>query len=367
MFITIEKKEFIQGVQKIIHFTQRNNQSLPVLSCVVIVAGDDGIKFRANNLEIAADLKIPGKISIHGVVAIPVAILQQIATTLNSNGVITLEQTGDTVLITSDYIKSTIKTISSEDFPNIPIPQNKETISLDSKIFINLINSTASCASISNIRPELASIYFTLTQNSIVAVATDAFRLIEKTIPISLKILQDFSFLVPAKNISEIVRIIPQTANITLHIDEHQLAIIWDENTITTRLTGGTYPDYKQLIPKQTTKRAIILKKDFDMLLKHISIFSDSFQKTTLIFNTDKKIISLSSQNNDLGSSKGSIPAEISGDAIELSFNYHYLQTPLSLITTENISLNANNIGQPLIIRGVGDNSLLYLVMSMNQ
>ena len=367
MFITIEKKEFILGIQKIIHFTQRNTQSLPVLSCIIIVAGDNGIKFRANNLEIAADLKIPGEINTFGVVAIPVGVLQQIITTLNTNGVITLEQTGDTVLITSDYIKSTIKTISQEDFPNIPIPQNKEVVSINSKILIELINSTISCASTSNIRPELASIFFTFTQNSITTVATDAFRLVEKTTPTSLKIPQNLSFLVPAKNILEIVRILSQTTTITLHIDEHLLAIVWDENTVTTRLTGGTYPDYKQLIPKQTTKKAVVLKKDFDTLLKHISIFSDSFQKATLIFNSKDQTISLSSHNNDLGSSKGSIPAEISGGSIELSFNYHYLQTPLSLITTENISLHANNIGQPLIIRGVGDNTFLYLVMSMNQ
>ncbi len=367
MLITIEKKEFIQAVHKIIHFTQRNTVSLPILSCVIIVAGDDGIKFRANNLEIAADLKIPGKITTNGIVAIPVGILQQITTTLNINGVVVLEQIGDTVLITSDYIKSTIKTISQEDFPNIPTPQNKQIISLDAKILSSIINTTISCASTSNIRPELASIFFTFTQNSITTVATDSFRLVEKIIPISLKITENFSFLVPAKNISEIIKIIPQTINIILHIDEHQLVIKWDENIITTRLTGGTYPDYKQLIPKQTIKKAIVLKKDFDTLLKHISIFSDSFQKTTLLFNPDNQTLSLSSHNNDLGSSIGSIPAEISGDQIELSFNYHYLQTPLSLITTENISLNVNNIGQPLVIHGIGDNTFLYLVMPMNQ
>ncbi len=367
MFITIEKKEFISGIQKIIRFTQKTVSSLPILSCVLIIAGDDGIKFRANNLEIAADLKISGKITTNGIVAIQAVILQQIISTLNNNGVITLEQTGDTVLVTTDYIKSTIKTISQEDFPNIPNTQNKEIISMDSKVLISAVDATISCASTSNIRPELASIFFTLTQNSITTVATDSFRLIEKTIPVSLLIKKEISFLVPAKNISEILKIISQPTKIDIYIDEHQLTIKWGENTITTRLTGGTYPDYKQIIPKQTTKKATILRKDFETLLKHISIFSDSFQKVTLMFDPKKQTISLSSQNNDTGSSLGTVPAKISGDKIELSFNYRYLQTPLSLIQTENIVLNANNIGQPLIINSQGDPTFLYLVMPMNQ
>ncbi len=367
MFITIEKKIFIEGIQKIIRFTQRGATSLPVLSCVLIIAGDDGIKLRANNLEIAADFKIPGKINNNGIVAIPAGILQQITATLNNNGVITFEQTGDTVLVTTDYIKSTIKTISQEDFPNIPFTQNEESISIDSKTLTSAVEATISCASTSNIRPELASIFFTLTQNSMTVVATDSFRLIEKTIPVSLSVKQDISFLVPAKNISEILKTIPQSIKITMYIDEHQLVIKWGENTITTRLTGGTYPDYKQIIPKQTTKKAVVLRKDFDTLLKQISIFSDSFQKTTLVFDPQKQTVSLSSHNNDTGSSAGSVPAEVSGDPIELSFNYRYLQAPISLVQTENLSLNANNIGQPLIVRSVGDSSFLYLVMPMNQ
>ena len=367
MFITIEKKEFIENIQKIIRFTQRGVTSLPVLACILIIAGDDGIKFRANNLEIAADFKIPGKINTNGVVAIPAGILQQITSTLNNNGVISLEQTGDTVIIITDYIKSTVKTISQEDFPNIPTIQKEETFSIDSKILTSTVDTTISCASTSNIRPELASIFFTLTQNTMTVVATDSFRLIEKTIPISLSIKQDVSFLIPAKNISEILKTLPQSTKIHIYINEHQMVIRWGENTITTRLTGGTYPDYKQIIPKQTTKKAVVLRKDFDTLLKHISIFSDSFQKTTLMFNPKEQTVSLSSHNNDTGSSAGSVPAEVSGDTIELSFNYRYLQAPLSLTQAENLSLNANNIGQPLIVRSVGDNSFLYLVMPMNQ
>jgi DNA polymerase-3 subunit beta len=81
---------------------------------------------------------------------------------------------------------------------------------------------------------------------------------------------------------------------------------------------------------------------------------------------SDKKII-FSARNSDVGESSESIPASLSGDGIELSFNHRYLAAPLSLINSENISLSAAGIGRPLIIKGIGDNTFLYLVMPMNQ
>ena len=75
----------------------------------------------------------------------------------------------------------------------------------------------------------------------------------------------------------------------------------------------------------------------------------------------------LIARNTDIGESSETIPAHISGSALDLSFNHRYLTTALSLTTTESISLLAAGVGRPLIIKGVGDTSLLYLVSPMNQ
>ena len=125
--------------------------------------------------------------------------------------------------------------------------------------------------------------------------------------------------------------------------------------------------DYQQRIPKNSITNITILKKDFETALRRIIIFSDSFQKVKLIFDPKKQNITLSSNNPNTGSAEEQLHAKIIGDAIEQSFNYRYLQTPLPLISTESIILSVFGVGQPLIIKGVGDDSILYLVMPMNQ
>ncbi len=366
MFLSIEKKVFIDAVQKTARFAQKNSATLPVLSCILIVSGDDGIKFRATNLEVSIDLKVEGKSKNNGIVAIPAQLLQQIASSFSKEGVVKIEQTGEVVVVTAGGAKSIIKTIPYEDFPSIPLPEEKEQIiKIPGRVLKSSIEAVMSCASTSTVRSDLASIFFSIEGGVLTTVATDSFRLAEKKQAL-VQTIKNISILLPAKNSAEIIQTLPDE-EITLYNNEHQIAFVWEGNTLTSRLTIGTYPDYKQIIPKEVFSEATLLRKDFESALKHTTIFSDTFQKMRIVFDLQKNKITLSSRNTDTGESEESINSVVSGKPIELSFNYRYLQTPLSLISTESIKLTASGIGRPLLIRGIGDESLLYLVMPMNQ
>lgn len=366
MNISIEKKEFSDAVHIVSRFAERKSATLPALSAVLIIAGDEGIKLRATNLETGIDLKLPGKIIADGVVAIPATILQQIAGSLTQEGSITLEHTGDIVTITSGTGKSSIKTVPYDDFPSIPFPESpKDTMVVSGVTLKNLFSSIAACASPSTVRPELASIYLSIEGGVLTAVATDSFRLAEKKVPLSGSGLQG-KFLIPAKNALDIAQALPDT-NVTVSFDEHQCALVSERGMLVSRLTNATYPDYKQIIPKESVTEAVVLRKDFETALKRTTIFSDTFQKVRLSFDPKKSSFSFFARNADVGESAETLNARVEGSALDLSFNHRYLSAVLSLTSAESLSLKAAGIGRPLIIRGVGDNSLLYLVSPMNQ
>ena len=136
---------------------------------------------------------------------------------------------------------------------------------------------------------------------------------------------------------------------------------------IVSRLTNAVYPDYRQIIPKESIVEAIVLRKDFETALKRTTIFSDSFQKIRIGFDPKKNHFSLFARNTDIGESSETLSARITGSALDLSFNHRYLSAALALTGAESLSLLAAGIGRPLIIKGVGDTSLLYLVSPMNQ
>ena len=366
MNISIEKKLFSEAVHTVSRFAEKKNSTLPALSSILIISGDEGIKMRATNLETGIDLKLKGEVKTDGVVAIPAILLQQIASSLSNEGNITLEHTGDIVSITSGTNKSSIKTVSYDDFPSIPFPENpKNRIVIPGILLKNLFTSIASCASTSTIRPELASIYISIEGGVLTAVTTDSFRLAEKKIPLVNKGTQG-KFLIPAKNALDIAQALPDE-DIIMSFDEHQCAFVSIFGMLVSRLTNAVYPDYRQIIPKESIVEAIVLRKDFEIALKQTTIFSDSFQKVSISFDTKKNCISFFAKNTDIGESSENISARVSGSSLNLSFNHRYLSTVLSLTSAESVSITAAGIGRPIIIKGVGDTSLLYLVSPMNQ
>lgn len=321
---------------------------------------------RATNLEVGIDLKLEGTCTTQGAVAIPSTILQQVAGSLTQEGVVTLEHTGDIITLSQGTGKSSIKTVPYDDFPSIPFPENpKNRIVLAGVLLKNLFTTIAPCASSSNIRPELSSMYLSIEGGVLTAVATDSFRLVEKKIPLPNKGTQG-KFLIPAKNALDIAQALPDD-DIIISFDDHQCAFVSTRGIIVSRLTNAVYPDYRQIIPKESIVEGILLRKDFENTLKRTTIFSDSFQKIRIGFDPKKNVLSFFARNTNIGESSETVPAHITGSALDLSFNHRYLSAATTLTGAESLSLLAAGIGRPLIIKGVGDTSLLYLVSPMNQ
>lgn len=365
MIITLDKKEFADAVGVVSRFAERRSATLPALSGIAIVADKEGISLRATNLETGVTLKIAGEVKKDGAVALPAQTLRDISNSFTGNGSFTLEYAGDTVTIAAGGAKSAIKTLSYEDFPTLPAPEGKTSLKLPGVTLRSLVTTVAPCASPSTVRPELASVFLSAEGGILKAVATDSFRLAEKKISVEKSVVP-FSILIPAKNALDIVQTIPDD-EVELRIDEHLCAFSWKNGMLTTRLVAMSYPDYAQIIPKSFSAEATTLRKDFEAALRRAAVFSDSFQKVRLGFDVKEKKLAFSARNTDIGESAEETPAQLTGDSVELSFNHRYLQAPLPLIMSESISVSSAGIGRPLVIKGVGDASFLYLVMPMNQ
>lgn len=366
MILTIDKKAFGEAVGTVARFAERRGGSLPVLAGIALIAGDDGIKLRATNLETGVDIRVEGTIEEAGVAVLPASILRDSTASLSGNGTLKLEHRGDVVTITAGSARSTLKTLPSDDFPILPLPDTPTaTFKLPGAILANLISSVAPFASTSTVRPELSSVYIQAEGGTITAVATDSFRLAERKTSLSGSI-PPFTILIPAKNAMDIIQTLPQE-DISISLDDHQCVFTFENGLVTTRLVSANYPDYAQIIPKKFVAEGTVIKKDFETALKRTAVFSDSFQKVRLSFDENGKKIQLAAQNADIGDAIEEVAGAISGDAVELSFNHRYLAAPLPIIPSENVSLSASGIGRALVIRGVGDTSFLYLVMPMNQ
>jgi len=360
-----------KDIEEAVDITARvasHSATLPVLRCLIFDAKGSSVTIKATNLEISIEKKFTATVSEGGIIAIPAQILHSTLKTSPQQSKVKLEVIDNTVVLIIGGAKTTIKTIPIDDFPSIPQPESEIKHTIPKESLIKGIKNVLYSASTSLIKPELASVYMYHEDENFVFVATDSFRLAEKKI--HHKSEEEIpSVIMPVKNTTELIRILETQpfGNIDVYIDENQYSIKNESLYVTSRIIDGSFPDYKSILPKETTTEVILLKEDLLNTLKKAQVFSDKFGQITLHIYPEKKTFTISARNNDVGEIFDSIEAAISGEDLDISFNYRYLIDVFQSITVDSISLSFSGFGKPLIIKGVGDSSFIYLVMPMNR
>jgi DNA polymerase-3 subunit beta len=198
-------------------------------------------------------------------------------------------------------------------------------------------------------------------------VSTDSFRLAEKKIKMMRGMEEISGILIPFKNIGEILKVFGEFQGvIKVCFNKNQISFSSDNIYLTSRIIDGIFPDYRQIIPKDSTTDVVVLKQDLLNALKISNIFSDKFNQVNLKITPKEKVFELSSANNDVGENKTYLDAVINGENIELGFNYKYFLDCFQSITTDSISIKFS-AGKPIVISPISDNSFTYLIMPMNK
>ncbi len=365
MKIECIKEKLSAALSKAEKITNKNG-TLPVLSCVMLETKNQNLIIRSTNLDSAFEIEIPAKNSIPGKVAVPGMIFSSFVSSLKEKSV-TLETKEGNLMITTDHYETTIKAFSHEDFPNIPKIEGQHSFSVPAKAFLKALRSVSYSASVSSVKPELASVYIYGDAGFLVFVSTDSFRLAEKRLKV--KETKDMKpVVVPIKNVNDIVKIFDDNdEDIIISSEKNQISLSTKSIYFVSRLVDAPFPDYKEIIPKNFTTDATLLKQDLVDVLKSLSVFSDKFNQANVKINPLKKLFVLSSKANDIGESQSVVDAAVSGESIDMNFNHRYISECLQSIDSDALSLSFSGTTKPLVVRGVSDSSFTYLVMPMNR
>ena len=364
MNISTVKEKILQAILIAERVTGKK-ESLPILSCVLLDVSKE-LTIRATNLEAGIEIRVPCDVVEKGVIAVPTNVLSQ---TLRSIGgeKVSLKTDEGNLVIESKGTRTLIKSISHDEFPALPGGAEGSGISISRTNLIQGIQAVSYAASPSMIRPELGSVYVSIQNNGLTCVATDSFRLAEKTIRGERGSAQDI--LVPLRHALEIVHILERTEadDIKLSADESQLTVSADGVRYVSRVIDGTFPNYTEILPKKYSAEATVLKSDFSEMLKKARVFSGNEQNIGLHLYPKKKVFTATAQNADVGEMSDSIDAATSGEDTDINFHIGYLADCLPSIASDSITLCFSGAGKPLVIKGVSDPTFTYLVMPLNR
>jgi len=342
------------------------NQTLPILGSILLETQENNkIKIKATNLETAIEITIPAKVEKQGVVAVPAKNLSSFVSNISSEEGITIQNQNDNVYVKTSKTQTVIKGYKNEDFPLFPKVSETVSINFNGESLKEALSSVVIACSMSDIKPELSSVLLRIFKNTIKFTATDSFRLAEKTITSKNNYLdKSFSILLPQKSIMEILKII-NSGDVICGFNKNQLILTSGNIKFITRLIDGVFPEYDQIIPKEFKTSVLASNSDFVYSLKLSSVFVGRLNDVSLKFDPQKKTSSFYTSNADIGEHNSEIECEVKGDEVKAKYNWRYLFDGISQIKSEHITLGLNGDQAPLVVRGKGDGSFLYLVMPL--
>lgn len=342
------------------------NLTLPVLNSILLIASNKSLKLRATNLSLGIEIEVPAKIEKEGIVAVSGSVLNGIFSNIFQNDTIHLESDGGNLMVKTKKNQIKIKGQSPDDFPTIPKVSGDE-FEIEAKKLTEGIRSVFYSSAVSDIKPEISSVFIYTDEDKLVFVSTDSFRLAEKKIRIK-KVPEIKGILIPFKNVSEILKIFSEiTSIVRICFNKNQISFSADNVYLTSRVIDGVFPDYRQIMPKNQSTDVVVLKQDLLNALKLSNIFSDKFNQVNLKIAPKEKVFELSSVNNDIGENKTHLDAALSGESVELGFNYKYFLDCFQSIATDSVSIKFSGPASPIVISPVSDPSFTYLIMPMNR
>ncbi len=369
MKIEILKENFKNGLS-IVERIVGKNLSLPILDNVLINTEDNFLSLSSTDLETAIKLWILTKIIKKGKVAVPAKLLSSFVSLLPNEKLI-LEEKKQGLYIECKNFKNQVQGFNPEEFPLIPEFKDSEYLEVDNKKLCQGLSQIVDVASPSQSRPEISGIYFVFSKNTIKIVATDSFRLAEKTVILDAAVKKDISFILPQKPAREIINILAEKEGKTkICFSSNQVMfelpmkeINHPQAQIISRLIEGEYPNYEEIIPKKFKTHVVLKRDEFLSQIKAASLFSGKINEIKITANSQNKEIEVFAQDPDIGQNQSTVPAKIEGESIVVSFNHKFLIDGLSNIKSSEIIFDLSKEEGPCILKPVGDTSYIYVVM----
>ena len=349
--------------------------TLPVLSNVLVASDKGRLRLSATNLEMGISYWIGAKIEEEGATTVPARTFVDLVNTL-PNDTVFMELTvrNQTLNVRCGAFNNDIKCIDAHDFPPLPPSELDDGLDLNIQDLRKLINQVTLAASTDDARPVLTGVLVEVEGSEMTFAAADGFRLSVRTATLSSSAPEPIHAIIPARALNELARIIgtgDDSVTMTMPPNRGQVIFRAKDVEVVSQLIEGTFPDYRGIIPANHVTRTVLPTSAFLKACKAADIFAREAAHSAQLRVTpgtdlEPGTVEVSATSAETGSNETTVDATIEGDPVEIAFNVRFLVDVLSVIDTPNVALETTGPSAPGVIRPVGQDDFLHVIMPMH-
>lgn len=365
MKLTVLQESLKNAVLTTSHFISPKAQ-LPILGNILIKTNKSRLTLSSTNLETSVSTSIGAKVEKEGEITVPGKVFSDVISNLSS-GPIDIEVEKEQIKISSGTFKSNILGVNTSDFPIIPNSVGKNVITLPKEKFIEGLNKTLFAVSNDETRPVLTGILFVFKGKKLHLVATDGFRLSQKTIKLE-KEYEDLKIIVPKSIFLEISKLTEgEDISLSFSKKDNQIVILCGDTVFSSRVIEGEYPDFEKILPKSSVLSILVDKEDLEKAVKLASVFARE-AGNILKFSIKKDSLKVMAESSSSGNQETNLEAKIEKTSEldggnEISFNYRFIEEILRVITSDDVLIEIGGANAPGKFIDNKDTEFLHIIM----
>jgi DNA polymerase-3 subunit beta len=346
--------------------------TVPILSNVLLTAGDDGIRVRATDLELTLEQSFPAEITEGGAVTVPAKLFSGYLGNLPA-GLLELTGSPSRASVKAERSNYDFHALPADEYPPLPAAQKGASFALGAKRFRDGVGSTIFAASSEEARGAvLMGTLLELDGERITLVATDGYRLARWTSTLDRPIEGSARYIVPSRALNEAARNLgaAESVEITaLGAQANQLQFSAGTTSIVVRLVDGQYPNYQQVIPAKFDRRVVVNTQGLIGGLRRAELVAGD-RASMVKLEVANQTLMITAKSDVTGNAYEELEVEQTGEALSIAFNARYLVEILNHVDSPQTILEFLGPLSPAAIRpfeAADGGEQLYVLMPLRQ
>ncbi|MDQ7842719.1 MAG: DNA polymerase III subunit beta [Armatimonadota bacterium] len=354
------------ALAKGVHLASRaisSRTTMPILGYILLETLKNGVRLTATDLELAVQVDIDAEVKRGGQVTLPAKILAEIVGNLPEATVeLKREEGSHQVEITCEASAFEILGLPPDDFPALPKGEGAEVGAIDADLLRKMVSQTIFAVSADETRPFLTGVYVTMEGAEVRCVATDGGRLALRKAALDSPAKQKLGAIVPAKAMQELMRALAGAAGeVRVSMVDNQLLFAVPGLRIYSRLIGGQFPNYQQVIPQEFKQRIRVPTERLLRAVRRVAITARDSANVVRIAARGNRLV-ITSNTPEVGKAREEVEVASEGDTVEAAFNARYLMDCLNTIDADELYFDLTGQLSPGTLRPTGHTDYVYVL-----
>ena len=355
-----KKEDFLEGMR--VAQNALTSTTLPILTHVLMVAKEGRVSLTATNLETTIRSSFPSQVQEEGEICLPGDKILDILRELPP-GEVNLNTSDTKATISCEKATFHLLGLSSDEFPEIPSVEAKQTFSLPSENLREMIQRTAFAASRDETRQNLNGVYLEAGDKELKMVATDGRRLAFIRIPLALSEQIRAEVIIPLPALQQLVRILGEEKEVKIGISQRQIFFQMEPVLLISQLVEAKFPNYREVIPPGYNIAILTDRDQLYSAVRRVSLLAD--EKSRLVkFKLEGNVLWVSASAPEMGQAREEVAVRMEEKGeIEIGFNSTYLLDVFKNLGEGEIRLELTDPVSPGLIRPGGGKDYINVVM----